>query len=418
MIEDNQTSRVGILLQQGRYAEAESLLKNLLATDAHNTHLQAMLAETLLMQDKAEPAMEVIDMAIGSTPDEPYLFFVKARVLANQENYKAAEEMLATAISMDPYEAGYFAYAAQIKLIRKKFDEALEQADQALAIDPEHVLALNARSTALQKLNRKEESYQTIQGALREDPNNAYTHANYGWGLLEQGDHKKAMEHFRESLKADPDNDYAQAGLLEAIKAKNPFYRAFLKYGFFMNNLTAKYQWAVILGILFGTRLLRGLAATNETLRPFLTPLVFLIGVLAFSTWVITPISNLFLRFNKYGRFLLSTPEKQSANVVAACLAIFLIGLGAYLLLKDERFVTVAGFGFMMMVPGSAMFSAPGGKKLLLYYGLAMALVGIAAIVQTFTSGEVMTIWAMIFVAGFVAFQWVSNFINIRAGDR
>jgi predicted Zn-dependent protease len=85
MSEDNQSSRVSILLKQGRYAEAESLLKNLLATDAHNPHLQAMLAETLLMQDKPEPAMQVIDMAIGSAPDEAYLFFVKARVLANQE---------------------------------------------------------------------------------------------------------------------------------------------------------------------------------------------------------------------------------------------------------------------------------------------------------------------------------------------
>jgi len=418
MSEDNQSSRVSILLKQGRYAEAESLLKNLLATDAHNPHLQAMLAETLLMQDKPAPAMQVIDMAIGSAPDEAYLFFVKARVLANQEKYKEAEEMLATAVSLDPDEAGYFAYAAQIKLIRKKYAEALEQADQALALDPEHVMALNARSTALQKLNRKEESFQTIQGALREDPNNAYTHANYGWGLLEQGDHKKAMEHFRESLKANPDNEYAQAGLLEAIKAKNPFYRAFLKYGFFMNNLTAKYQWAVIIGILFGTRLLRGVAASNETLRPFLTPLIFLIGIIAFSTWVITPISNLFLRFNKYGKFLLSKQEKQSANVVASCLAIFLIGLVAYLVMQDDRFIVVAGFGFMMMVPGSVMFSAPGGKKLLLYYGLGMAFVGLIAIVQTFMTGEVFTIWAMIFVVGFVAFQWVSNFINIRAGNR
>jgi hypothetical protein len=33
-------------------------------------------------------------------------------------------------------------------------------------------------------------------------------------------------------------------------------------------------------------------------------------------------------------------------------------------------------------------------------------------------TGEVFTIWAMIFVVGFVAFQWVSNFINIRAGER
>jgi hypothetical protein len=185
-----------------------------------------------------------------------------------------------------------------------------------------------------------------------------------------------------------------------------------------MNSLTAKYQWGVIIGIVVATRVLRAVAASNETLRPFLTPLIFLIGIIAFSTWVITPISNLFLRFNKYGQFLLSKEEKQSANVVASCLAIFLVGLVSYLVLQDDRFIVVAGFGFMMMVPGSVMFSAPGGKKLLFYYALAMAVVGIIAMVQTFITGEVMTVWAIVFVLGFVAFQWVSNFINIRAGDR
>lgn len=115
---------------------------------------------------------------------------------------------------------------------------------------------------------------------------------------------------------------------------------------------------------------------------------------------------------------MLSKQEKQSANVVASCLAIFLIGLVAYLVMQDDRYIVVAGFGFMMMVPGSVMFSAPGGKKLLFYYALAMAVIGIIAIVQTFMTGEVMTSWAIIFVLGFVAFQWVSNFINIRAGDR
>lgn len=117
-----------------------------------------------------------------------------------------------------------------------------------MEIDAENLSALNARSTALNKLNRKEESFETIQDALREDPNDAYTHANYGWGLLEKGHHKEALDHFKEALANDPSFEYAQLGMLQAIKANNPIYRVFLKYSFWMSNLTAKYQWGVIIG--------------------------------------------------------------------------------------------------------------------------------------------------------------------------
>lgn len=414
MTEDLRLSKVEILIQQKKFQEAEKILSDLLSTDSNNVHLLTLLAEVNLQQDKFDNATSIIENAIGLSPDSAYLFFIKARIAIQQDKLSEAEKNINQSIELDPYDADYFALLANIKLGRKQFEQALETANQALEIDAENLLALNTRSTALNKLNRSEESFQTIEGALREDPNNAYTHANYGWGLLEHGDHKKALNHFKESLSNDPTFEYAQAGMLQAIKATNPIYRLFLRYSFFMSNLTAKYQWGVLLGFYFGSKLLRMIAKNNEALQPYLTPLTIALALIAFSTWVIAPISNLFLRFNKYGKLLLNEKEKMSSNFVAISFGFFLVGTLLYFVFSDEKMLTIAVYGFTMMVPLGSMFAPSKNKYGLLIYTIALAVVGYIAIGLTFWTGEIFTIMAIIYIFGFVAYQWVTNYILIK----
>ena len=418
MVEDHRVSKVVLLIGQKKYSEAERMLKDLLSHDPNNIHYLSLLAEVHIQRDHFGAARQIVDNAIGLAPDTPHLFYMKARIELAEEKYDEAESNLNEAIQRDPDDADYFAFLSQVKLMRKDFTRALELADQALAIDSEHLLALNSRSTALLKLDRKEDSFNTIIGALREDPNNAYTHANYGWGLLEKGDHRKALEHFREALKNDPSYAYAQSGMVEALKATNPVYRMFLKYAFFMGNLTARYQWAVILGFYFGVRFLRNIAASNETLQPFLIPLIIVLTLVAFSTWIIEPVSNLFLRFNRYGQFLLNRKEKISSNFVAGSFALFAGGLLGYFVLSDERFLALGAFGFAMMVPLSVMFSPAKFKYALLIYAVAMAVIGLVAVAVTFSSGALFNLFTVVFVFGFVAFQFLANFFIIKEANR
>lgn len=417
-MEDNRIAKVHILIQQQKYAEAERILKDLLTVDANNIHFLTLLAEVNLLQDRLDVAKSIVNNAIGISPDSSMLFYVKSRIALLEDDYKQAENDIRQAITLDPYDADYFAFLANIKLARKDYEEALNLANRALEIDAENLLGLNTRSTALLKLNRSEESFNTIEGALREDPNNAYTHANYGWGLLEKGDHKKALEHFKEALKSDPNFDYAQAGMIEALKASNPAYRLFLKYSFWIGNLTAKYQWFVIIGFYFGTKFLRVLATKNEALQPYLTPLIIVLSLVAFSTWVMTPVSNLFLRFNRYGQFLLDKNQKMSSNFVAISLALSVVGVLAYFLLSDDKFLTVAAFGFAMMVPFGSMFSRTKYKNALQIYAIAMAAVGILSIGTTFATGEIFNTFTPIFLFGFIAFQWVANYMIIQSGNK
>ncbi len=418
MSEDIMLSRIEILVQQKKYKEAERQLRELLARNPNNVQLLSLLAEVYLQQDNYDNAETIINNAIGLTPDIPQLYYIKSRIALQQDKYDDAEAHLERSIQLDPHDADYFALLGNIKLLRKQFKKALDLANQALEIDPENILGLNTRSTALMKLNKKKDSFDTIEGALHEDPNNAYTHANYGWGLLEKGNHKKALLHFKESLQNEPSFAYAQAGMLEAIKASNPVYKLFLKYSFLMSKLTAKYQWGVIIGFYLTFRFLRFAAKNNETLQPFLTPLIIALTIIAFSTWVITPISNLFLRFNKYGQVLLDKKEKLSSNFVASSLFLFIAGLLLYFTTSVEEYIPIAAFGFAMMVPFSVMFSPSKFKNALLIYAVGISLIGIGAISITFSTGIIVNNLSTIFIFGFIAFQWVANYIMIKEDNK
>ncbi|MDX2304663.1 MAG: tetratricopeptide repeat protein [Microscillaceae bacterium] len=414
---DNIIYRAEILIQQQKYTEAEKILKNALSTDPTQVELLALLAEVYLQLDRLEEALNLIRSALSISPDFEHLYFIQARVLINQDQYDEAERVIQHYISLVPSDPDGYALWASIKLDKKQFDRALELANKTLELDAENLLGLNIRSVALIKLNKKDEAYKTIEGALKEDPNNAYTHANYGWGLLETRQYKKALEHFREALKNNPNLPHAQAGMVEALKANNIFYKLFLRYAFWMSKLTAKYQWGVIIGFYLGFRLIRTVAASSDTLRPFLIPLIVLLTIVAFSTWVISPLSNLFLRLSEYGKYLLDEKETMSSNFVGASLALFLIAVLLYAVTGGEQYLPVAVFGFTMMLPFGVMFSSSKSKYFLVIYTALLALVGIGSIAVTFSTGELFNGFTPIFILGFVAFQWVANYFVIRESN-
>lgn len=413
-MEESLTARARILMEQNRYKEAEEMLRQALKENPYSAYTLSLIAEVNLHLDKVDEAESMVNSAIAVAPHLAHLYYLKARVYLQKEQRNEAEKYLQQAIAMDPQNAHFFAIYANLKLAKKDFEGALKMADKALELDPSNLLGLNMRSTALFKLGNKEDSFQTIEGALREDPDNAYTHANYGWKLLEKGDRKKAQEHFREALRRDPFSDFARAGMVEALKAGNPVYRLFLKYSFFMSNLTAKYQWAVIVGLYLSTKVLGSIAESNETLRIYLTPIVILLSLFAFSTWIITPLSNLFLRLNKYGKYLLTKQQQMSSNFVGISLLIFIAGLILRIVTANNGWAALAFFGFTMMVPLSVMFTKTKPKNLLLFYTMAMAVIGIAGIVSAFSTGKIFSMFAVIYILGFVALQWVANFIRIR----
>ncbi|MFY8021940.1 MAG: tetratricopeptide repeat protein [Bacteroidia bacterium] len=416
-MENRELERAQVLMSQGRWKEAESILGQCLVEMPEDTEVLSLMAAVKIQQDEFSEAERFIDQGISIDPSDDYLYYMKSRVKLISRQGELAEEWIRKAISLYPESAVYFGFLAFIQLQRKNYAEALETVNHALSINPEDLFALNTRTSILIKLNQKEDAFFTIEGALKEDPNNAYTHTNYGWNLLEHGDANKALEHFKEALKIDPNFELAQAGMAEALKARYFVYRWFMKFQFWMAKLSSKYQWGVILGFYFGTKVIRTLAASSETLAPFLNPLIFLLFIFAFSTWVMTPISNLFLRLNTFGKYLLSKEEKLSSNFVAVFCGLFLIGVGGMFLNTAEWFFALMVYGFTMMIPASGMFTKAKYKNIMLYIFIGLGLIGLTALIHTYQTGNLESDAGSIYLFGFIAYQWLANFLVIKQNN-
>ncbi|MFC7772589.1 tetratricopeptide repeat protein [Flavobacterium sp. GCM10027622] len=412
-----QLEKIQLLINSERFDLAQKEINQLLIENADEPYLFYLLSAIKFHQDEYNEANELIDKSIHLYPDGAFYYYFKACIQLAAEKYEEVEPLLQTAIKIDPQDPDFKAKLAQFRLLKKDYDGALQLANESLELDPENILGLNTRSTALLKLNRKEESFETIEGALREDPDNSYTHSNYGWGLLEKGNHKKALEHFRESLKNDPNNEYAQSGMIQALKANNIIYRGYLKYVFFMQNLTQKNQWIFIIGFYFLQKALRTLAQTNTALQPYLTPIIIVLAVFAFSTWVINPLSNLLFRMNPYAKYMLDKNEMKSSNFVGVSLIIFLIGIVSYFITGNENFIILAGFGFLMMVPFGSMFAVSKYKYVPLIVTIVLGTIGLLAVLTAFSFNMPNNLFTSIFIIAFIAYQWLANFLLIKQSN-
>lgn len=414
---DQQLQKARFLFDQHRYKESEQILGALMAQDPSDTEVIALLAEIRIQLDDKEEALRLIDMGLNADASLEYFFYLKAKVyLYSQEGDKAVF-WVDKAIEMDPSYAAYHAFKAYIQLHRKNYQEALDSANQALALEPDNLLALNTRSSCLLKLKNPQAAFETIEGALREDPNNAYTHANYGWTLLEHGDTKKALEHFREALRNDPNFELAQTGMAEALKARFPVYKWYMNFQFWLGNLSSKYQWFVILGIYFGQKMLRAAGRISPQLQVFTTPLLILIMLFVFGSWIITPIGNLVLRFNQYGKFLLSKEESVSSLFCGAALSLALISGIAGFIMPQTWWITLALVSFTMVIPLGGMFNKARWPHTMLVICIGLAVLGMMGVITEIQTGDQLNPWLSLYGFGLLAYQFLHNYLIINRSN-
>lgn len=341
------------LLHQERFGEAQNEIRNYLATSPEDILGLTILAQTHLGMKQDEKADQVADDMLQLDASNPTILYLKGIIQARLGKRKSALDFLANSLQFNPLNVDAYAVKAMVLFDEAKFDDALEAANEGLKIDPQNETCLNQRSRALLKLGRKEEHLEADKQALKSNPMNPETHATAGFSQLEQGNIKKAKEHFRESLKLDPNNDYARGGMSHAIKSTNFYYRLFLKYVFWMQGLTPQVRWAIVI---IGYLLIRGLSTFSEQLgvfSPIANGIIILYMVFAISTWIIGPVSNIFLRFHSFGRFLLSETDIKAANLTAVLLGLSLIGAGILFSFGEQ--VQWHNFGFYLLCSGIAL---------------------------------------------------------------
>jgi tetratricopeptide (TPR) repeat protein len=307
-----------------------------------------------------------------------------------------------------------------ILIEEKKFSAALEKADEGLALDPEELTCLNARATALNKLNRPDDAVITMQNALKQDPENEFTHTSVGWNFLEKGKHRDAVMHFKEALRLNPQLESARTGLKEALKSKVAPYRWLLQYNFWITNKSKNARWIIPIAIFIGVRIFAGASSAAGSNWKLLGGIVAGLYLLLVATsWIINPLANFFLLFDKDGKYAVSYNEKWNALsfTFAALAGLTIVIISAFLpdTNKYANGLLVSGLIIMSVAIPLGHMKFPWkirGENFLQWYSMCLVVAGFVAALSTVSTTDDLSVFAAIYLVGFAAYMWVHAFSN------
>lgn len=407
-----------LLMEQRRFELAMKELNQELLSSPDEPHVHALLAVCLRQLDRNKEALDAARRAVQVGPDYPYAHYVLAGVYDQDDRFKEAEQAIREAIRLDPQDADYYVRLANLQMQQRRWEEGLRVAERALELDPTHSGALNLRAMALDNLNRVDEAAAATASALAANPDDATAHATKGWQELRSGNPQPAMTHFREALRLDSSHAWAREGVVEALKARNPIYRTLLAYFLWTTRLQPKVLWGFIIGGVVLSKVLRDFAKSNPEWAPYIWLVLGPYFAFCLMTWIADPLFNLLLRAHPIGRVALTPQQAQAANWFGGSLALALLSLAVWLVLKTDPPLILAVVAGLMVIPISSSLGAESGRarKILVTYawGLGVCgtfLVGASFFVQT---GPAVAIPFGVFLLGIATFFWVANWIKIR----
>ena len=313
--------RAALLLEQGRANDAITELKLILQSEPDNDGAIALYARCCYIKKDFTQGIELLGSAIRLDPQNSYYFYLLGFGYYRNDKHSTALHYLNAAVSMNPYRAEYFGMLAHVYNAEKHFQLALTKANEGLRIDPENISCLNARSVAQNKLKMTSEAMETMLNALAQDPENEYTHLTVGWNLLEKGNRNDAATHFREALRINPNSENGRTGLKEALKAKIPPYKWLLSYSFWLHNKGKRTTRILPIAIFVFVRILASVISSIAAAYFFGAVIIGIYLLFVVTSWIINPIANFVLLFNKDGKYALTVTEKWTAISVVSCIA-------------------------------------------------------------------------------------------------
>jgi protein O-GlcNAc transferase len=199
--------------QHGRFDEAETACRTVLAGNAQDFNALHLLASARLQKRDYVQARDLYEKAVALQPAWAEalsaLSFVLFQLNCFDEALTAADRAIAAAPSHVP---SWVMRANALQRLNRR-EEALAAYDEALKISPQDIEALVARGTLLVSLDRRDEAVETFERIpVRENILNLFrrAHLQLGLGLFDA-----AVRDFRKWIKLSSDPLSGWVGLAE-----------------------------------------------------------------------------------------------------------------------------------------------------------------------------------------------------------
>lgn len=376
--------RAELLIQQDRHAQAEDVLRQVLSEEPDFGIAHSLLAICIMRdRDKLAEATLEAEQGIHLDPDSGFAFYVHAIVMNARNRFEDAMGSVVRAIELDPSEARYHGTQAQLFAKKEKWEPCLETAQTGLQFDAEDEVCQLMNTLALERLGRIDDSLAEADRAIANDPDDSYAHSAKGWALYASGDYKEAQVSFREALRLDPNNEMARSGMVRALNSRHFIFRVMTQFLLWVSRLNPSVQYGLVIGLWVGINVLQAYGRNNEWIRPFVLPISLSYLLFVILSWIAHPLFNTLLRFNAFGKYLLSRSEIWMSNFIGG---VFVLAIGFCLLDIVVRGPTVGAFntlifGIYLVVPTMIMFATEEGWPRQVSIGLfVLFLVGYLAI--------------------------------------
>jgi len=368
-------TRAMLLRERGRHTEAVATVLSHLAHQPEDAHAFIELALNR-MELPGQLALALADAktATGLMPGDAFPLALQARILVQLEKPKPALALAESALALDP-ESGYAWNTKCLALIGESNWKSAEAcARNALSLDADDATASNLLAHVLRLQNRLDESEAEANRRLARDPENAFSFANAGWAALQRGDIAVAEGHFKESLRIDPQMEYARDGLKESYRARSAFYRMFLKWAFFMQRFSQSNRMAIIIGMIFGFKILRVLAASIHPL--LVIPIALAYYLFLFGSWLSGGIANFLMLRDPVARLALDPAEKVEGGVIGVLFFGGIMALVVGFAVEIHPIAVIGGVMVLATLPASMIFTNPSQKGRIVF-----SLIGVTVLV-------------------------------------
>ena len=202
--------RQGVALhQQGRFAEAEQIYRDILREEPASFEAMHLLGVVALQTRKAQQAVELIGKAIALNPAIPTAHCNLGSAFAALQRHAEALASYDKAIALKADLADAHGNRAAALNALNQYEQALASCDRALALKPDYAEAHNNRAHALNALKRHEEAIASCDRAIALRPDYPEAHNNRGNALNALARHTDAVASYDKAIAFAP--KYAEA---------------------------------------------------------------------------------------------------------------------------------------------------------------------------------------------------------------
>ncbi|HUJ01506.1 MAG TPA: tetratricopeptide repeat protein [Usitatibacter sp.] len=202
-VEHAALERAAALFRAGRAAEAEAILRELVAMQPANADALEVLGTTLGAQGRHEEALAVFDRARDAKPSSPSIRRNRAQALVHLGRAAEARAELEKALQIRPDHAPSWGLLGTVLGACGERSGAERAYRRALQSGPTPQVHYNL-ALLLQEDGRAEEAIAGYRAALALAPAFAAAHNNLANALKEVGRVGEALAHYAEAVRADP----------------------------------------------------------------------------------------------------------------------------------------------------------------------------------------------------------------------